>query len=433
MRLSLKLAIICALAAAFPLMIASVFIVRQISARINEKGIERLQAEERAAAGLYAERLAEMRAAAQTLADEIANRSLLGADSAAGTDNQARAKLQDLLSSERDQLSLDFLIVADPAGHVIARQNDSPKRDEMIAGQKVGEDALAAGARLQPASIAGSAVEGSEFLSRMWLNKAAKIEGSPLDQALVIEAAAPILNGGRFLGVVFVGQMLNNYYVARPGGANLQIPFVTEVRRDVYNDSDAGGALVALGDTIIASSLFMPGSGEPLLRGTKCNPDQGVEEISDGGHLYAVCWRPMKSLTNSRAGGIGTAVPIERLSGGLTETLAALAGAVIVALCVAALIGFSFGSILSRRLNTLTDAVSRMSVGELSNDVRERLKRSSSGSLLGRLPSFRGNGNDNGTDPAANSNNSDEIGRLAAQLEQMRESFRMAIERLRRR
>lgn len=73
--------------------------------------------------------------------------------------------------------------------------------------------------------------------------------------------------------------------------------------------------------------------------------------------------------------------------------------------------GFMFGRGLGARLEDLTQAASRWSLGELSTPARDR------DPLLSRwIPTelLR-----------------DEINQLAEQLDQMRESFRQAIERMR--
>ena len=77
------------------------------------------------------------------------------------------------------------------------------------------------------------------------------------------------------------------------------------------------------------------------------------------------------------------------------------------------LAGFLFGRALSMRIGELTDAVKRMSVGELSTVVQAQDPL-----LPGWMPIFIAQ---------------DELNRLAEQLDQMRESFRQAIERLRKR
>src|SRR5262245_9316016 len=128
MRLRIKLAGICALTATVPLIAISILIMRQASGAARQGRIEKLEAEARAAENIYEKRLIERRSAAQGLADEIAAKSLVetaetGRGAAAGP---ARARLQDLLTRSRDELGMDFLIVADSSGQVIARHNDAP-------------------------------------------------------------------------------------------------------------------------------------------------------------------------------------------------------------------------------------------------------------------------------------------------------------------
>src|SRR5262244_561075 len=144
MRLKIKLAAICAVTAALPLVAISILIARQAAAAARNGRMEKLQAESRAAESVYEKRLIEMHSAAQGLADEIAARSLLepaesGRNTASGA---ARARLQDFLATSRDALSLDFLIVSEADGRVVARHNDLPKPGETLVGSS-GKNPLA--------------------------------------------------------------------------------------------------------------------------------------------------------------------------------------------------------------------------------------------------------------------------------------------------
>ena len=441
MGLRLKLAIVCSLAVVIPLLMVSIFISRQVSSRLREKSIQRLQAQGNAALSLYDKRLAQIQSAAETLADEIGGKSLLGTDGSSAAQTQSRAKLQDLLSGERDRLSLDFLIVGDPGGQVIARQNDSPGPGEAVTApgkpNPIVDAVLAEGRRLDRTPVAACATEQAEFLSRMWLDKAAKVEGSQVDQALLIEVGAPIISSGQFLGIVFAGQMLNNYYVGRPGSGDLQTPLVTSIRHDLFSDSDDSGSVIAMGNTIIASSVFRNGAGEPILRGSKCDPSRRLETITEPILSYEVCWQPITSLEGGGIAAIGVAVPLDQLTDGSTTVLLVLLVTAMFGAALAAFAGFAFGEMLSSRLKVLTDAVTRMSVGELSTEVEDRPGPSGRNGLLSRLSviaTLRRNPNSSGDGrESAAPNGSDEIGILAEHLEQLRASFRMAIERLRRR
>jgi HAMP domain-containing protein len=413
MRLSYKLAAACAVVTAVPLSLASIGILRQVASHVRGLADEQLRSSSRAAESIYEKRLDEMSSAAQRLASEIALRAATKGGGAA-----ARAKLQDLLSRARDELSLDLLIVADPARRVIARHNDMPAAGESIANPVI-EKAISNGSRMQAFPVAGCNIESGELLARLWLDKAASVQrddGSTLNEALMIEAAAPIFSATEFVGVVLIGQMLNSYYYAHPGGNPLQTPLVTEIRQKLYPGlEDGAGALITLGNTIIASSVHDPSATGPLLNGRRCDPALSLEAVAIGSRSYRVAWQPLKSLDGSTIGAIGVAIPLSEVSSGLMAMHTKIVLINLLAALVAAISGFLFGRALSSRINALTKAVRSMSVGELSLTVQDRSER---GSSVRRsfIRLWR-----------------DEIDCLAEQLDQMRESFKQAIARLRRR
>jgi methyl-accepting chemotaxis protein len=84
-----------------------------------------------------------------------------------------------------------------------------------------------------------------------------------------------------------------------------------------------------------------------------------------------------------------------------------------IAVLLAGAGGFLYGRALGLRLEGLNEAVTRWSVGELSAPAKDRDPM-----MMRWLAGFTSR---------------DEISRLAANLEQMRESFRQAIDRMRRR
>jgi HAMP domain-containing protein len=75
--------------------------------------------------------------------------------------------------------------------------------------------------------------------------------------------------------------------------------------------------------------------------------------------------------------------------------------------------GLLFGRSLASRVNALSDSANRMSLGELSTPVRDPGEAEAKNGLATVMR--------------------DEISQLAEQIDQARESFRQAIERLRRR
>jgi HAMP domain-containing protein len=415
MRLSLKLAVLFALAAFIPLFLVSLFIITDASSRTRNQAYEHLRSDVRAVASLCDKRLIELRAAAQVLADDVANRALVSADNL-DKNNEALARLQDQLPRAQSDASLDFVIVADSLGRVIARHNDKPSAGETLLDQ-ADKNALAekviAGGNIP---VAACLVERGDRYTRLGLDRIAQVRlvnGTTLDQALMLEACAPIFSSGRFVGIVLIGQMLNTYYKARASSSPLQTPLVAEARQLlVHAGEDETGALISLEKAIVASSLptnnAREPSGGPSLIGTIRDTSKTEETLQQDESRYAVAWQPLKSLDGATIGAIGVA-RAEREMGGVASTTAILIGG--LASLLAAGIGFIFGRGMGARLEDLKDAAGRWSLGDLSTPARER-----DPFLAKWIPAeFL----------------SDEINQLAEQLDQMRESFRQAIERLR--
>jgi HAMP domain-containing protein len=418
MRLSEKLGAICAAAALIPLIIASLIVLPQISAYSRHQAIENLQGDARAAAGLFDKRLVELRGAAQKLADDIFNRALVGGEQPGGNAPPAWARLQDMLPRAQNDYGLDFVIIADAQGHIIARHNDRPAPGETLLGAEgknpIAEKVIAGGS--QP--IASAIVERGERLAQLGLDHRAQVQlagGSTVDEAMMLEAAAPIMSSGRFIGVALIGQMLNNDSRSRPGASSLQNSLVAEMRQTLYRNTDEdAGALIAVGPAIVASSIPVGTSGvdAPLVGLTRNSPP-GEDRIRQGERSYTIAWQPIKALDNTEIGAIGiarSAADLDAQKGAVRATLIVLA---LIMFALAGLGGFFYGRALAIRLDDLTQAANRWSVGELSTPAKDRDPMMSKW-----VPSFIAR---------------DEVSRLAAQLEQMRESFRQAIERLRKR
>jgi HAMP domain-containing protein len=420
MRLSLKLGALCAVAAFIPLVFVSLLILSQISTHSRNQTLEQLRSDARVAASLCDKRLAELRAAAQELAGEIANRALVSSDNLDRDNPAAWARLQDLLPRAQNDASLDFVIVTDPLGRVIARHNDKPQPGETLLGANDKNpiaEKLIAGGNLPAASCV---IETGERSARLGLDRIAQVrlsDGSTIDSALMLEAGAPIFSGGRFVGAVLIAQMLNTYYKPRTGGGPLQTPLIAEARQTLYRSGvEDAGAVIALGKAIVASSVPPDSTGAasgPMLAGTLHDTTSIEEKFQHAGRSYSIAWHSLKSIDGTTVGAIGVARPSTELEGAADS--AGTAGLLISAIAslLAGAVGFFFGRSLGARLDDLKDAAGRWSLGELSSPARD------SEPFLARwIPAkfLR-----------------DEVNHLAEQLDQMRESFRQAIERIRKR
>jgi HAMP domain-containing protein len=421
MRLSLKLGALCAAAAFLPLFITSLIILSEVSAHARQQALDQLRSDARAAGSLADKRLIEMRAASQALGDEIANRALVSSENLDRNNPAAWARLQDLLPRAQNENSLDFVIVTDPLGRVIARQNDRPAPGETLlaAGDHnpIAERVIAGG----NVPAASWVIERGERYTRLGLDRIAQVrlpDGSTIDEALMIEAGAPIFSSGRFVGVVLIGQMLNTYYKPRASSNTLQTPLVAEARQTLYrNREEDAGAVIALGAAIIASSVppdsaRESASGPPLI-GALHDTAKTEEALRNGARSYVVAWHPLKALDGTAIGAIGVARPARELEGEVNTLRTSTILIAAIATLAAGGAGFMFGRGLGARLDDLKQAASHWSLGELSTPARER------DPFLSRWirPEFL----------------RDEINELAEQLDQLRESFRQAIERIRKR
>jgi HAMP domain-containing protein len=417
MRLSYKLAVLAAFAALFPLLFISPLVLSKVSTHAREHALDQLRSDSRAAGSLYEKRVAQLRSVAQTLAVEIATRALVSIDSLDRNSAPAMARLQDMLPRTQSDASLDFIVVSDPLGRVIARHNDRPSPGEMLLSpgdaNPVAERVLT-GTSLP---VASCSIERGERYARLGLDRTAPVRlanGSLTDDALVIEACAPIFSGGRIAGAVLIGQMLNTYYKPRAVASSLQTPLVAEVRQTLARagEEDAG-ALIALGRVIVASSIPPIAEGGPALLGSVHDPEKVEEVLQQGERSYNVAWQPLKSLDGAAIGAIGVARPSRELEGSAGAVRATIFLIAAIAVVLAGAAGFVFGLSLGDRLNNLTDVASRWSLGELSAPARDGTP------LLSRWI------------PAEYLR--DEVNRLAQQLDQMRDSFRQAIERMKKR
>jgi methyl-accepting chemotaxis protein len=237
----------------------------------------------------------------------------------------------------------------------------------------------------------------------------------------MIEAGAPIFSGGRFAGVVLIGQMLNTYFKPRTRAASglgsLQTPLIAEIRQTLARSVDEdSGALVALGTAVIASSVPPPSdasTSSPPLAGASHDPSRTEETLKHGERSYNVAWQPIKTLDGSGIGAVGVARTSSELEGAASSARTAMLVIALLATATAGVGGFLFGRSIGARLDEIAEAASRWSVGDLSATA------SSAEPLLAKwIPAdlLR-----------------DELNRVTEQLDETRESFRQAIERVRKR
>jgi methyl-accepting chemotaxis protein len=195
----------------------------------------------------------------------------------------------------------------------------------------------------------------------------------------------------------------------------LQTPLVAEARQILVHDGEKEvGAVISLDKAIVASSVPSSNTrepaGGPALVGAIRDAAKTEESIRNDENRYVVAWQPLKALDGSQIGAIGVARSEAEMEGA-TGIIAILIGGIATLLAAAA--GFIFGRAIGARLEDLKEAAGRWSLGDLSTPARDREP------ILAKwVPTeFL----------------KDEVNQLAEQLDQMRETFRQALERMRKR
>lgn len=332
----------------------------------------------------------------------------------AGFQSAAGKDLEAAWHSVRDRYQLDFYLLADAQGKVLARQNGIPQQEERINGNALVE-AIQTQSRTERttsapfAALSSSNIESEAFLKTVGLDQTARIKPkvagreSAMKDALTMEGCAPILSGpSTLLGIVLAGRVINN----AKGGNSV----TGDVRNLVFSSAEHAGAppwgISLLAKNTIVSSTFTDGSSGDLV-GALASVSLGdavttrSENFAGGG--YVSTFVPIKhTLTSLTVGHIAASVREDRLLSLVNQiglnTLLALGVVCVILVIVLSLLAGGW----SRGIRTVTSTAEKISLGELNH-------------------------------PFPGVNGANELMELSESLEKMRVSVKQAIERLRRR
>lgn len=414
--------------------VVSMAVPRWISPLIPGMASSETPADRSVSAALIAHRLYtaqqdRMRLAAQELASVVYARGLVerlqrpevlvqsspaagaaseGFQSAAGKDLAAAWQ------AVRERYKLDFFVLADAQGKVLARQNGLPVQEERVNNNAL-VDAIQLQARADksPATpfvvLSSSNIEPEAFLTSVGLEEMARVTSrvagreSTLKDALVMEGCAPILSSpSTLLGIVLTGQVLNK----SKGGNSV----AGDIRNLVFSSAEQAGAppwgisLLAK-NTVVSSTLANGNSGEAIGTVMQFPPGDVVttRPYQFAGAGYATTFVPIKhTLTRQTVGHIAASVREDRVLSlvnqvGLNTLLALAVVCVILMVTLLLMVGG-----WSRGIRTVTTTAEKIGLGELNH-------------------------------PFATTNGANELTELSESLEKMRVSVKQAIERLRRR
>ena len=420
-----KLIIFALLAIALPLGASALFIYMQLSSFTNQRSEERIKSDARVAKSIFDKRQENLRAAAQSIAQTVASgrgaRAAAPAPAAGAPAAGAPAApaqptgraTQDLLRAQLETNKVSFVALLDQKGKVVAQHNGNAVGDgNYFANNAYFRTVANAAERGAPETASGVASEPATVLDAMGLKDRASVKG--YEQGLFLEAAAPVLSGDSFQGVVLVGQLVNNDNVVE---SDKQQSIVNEIKETLYRDSnirDAAGVIIAASEgannTIISTNLsagqqggVATGEKVQVSGGTYAEPS--FNEAQFGSTSYYTSFVPVERVEQqggaATVGRIGVAIKQDWFTAIVRQVQLTVLIVSLVALVVAIAGAVVAAQRLTRPIEELTEAANRISLGELDVPI---------GVSTG-----------------------DEIGTLGESLDRMRISLKQAIERLRKR
>jgi len=412
-----KLIIFAVVAIIVPLGLAALVILYQLSQFTDERSVERIQSDARVSQSIFAKRQENLRSAAQSTAQAVLGRGLVGAAAPAPAPAPAPGarpaeqpaapssrSLQDFLEAQRKGADVSFVVLLDPRGKVIGQHNSPPVGD----GNYFKDNPLFTDVNNQPQEgpRATPHLEEAAVVEALGLTDRSTVRG--VDKGLFIEAAAPVLSGDTVRGVILLGQLVNNDVSADTSGKQ---SIVNEIKDSLYpNLREDAAAIVTLGDVIVSTNL--PGSEKGGTAagaratgnvGTIQTPSVNEQEFPAG--EYVTSFVPVNEVTKGAGtreiGRIGVAIRQSWFTAIISRVRWTIIIVTLVALIVAIVAAVAAAAQLTKPIVELTEAANRISLGELDVPITVASK--------------------------------DEIGTLGEALDRMRISLKQAIERLRKR
>ena len=331
--------------------------IRFIETRVVTEAQNRVAESLMAAGELYGSELHSVQQVTRLTADRIFLKDALRG----GPAGRAGAVLGGVLRQER----LDILLVTDAAGRVVwhpanpSRVGDDRTSDPLLKAVLTRRESVAA---TQLLSVGDLRRECPGLVVR---------DVGPDSAAMMLAAAAPIVEAGRLLGAVYAAVLLN-------GRAEL----VDRIKHGVFEDAEykgrpVGAATLFLHDLRIATNV-LNAEGARIL-GTRAEPDVYREVVVEGrrwvaGTLagterYIAAYRPLQDIEGANVGMLGVGLleapylDLKRRSTLLFLAIA-LTGTVLT-------VGLSYGLAqwLSVPLRDLVAASHRLAHGDLSARV----------------------------------------------------------------
>lgn len=400
--------IFSALLVFIPLLFSALIIGYIVKSNIDDQSAQSMEKDARVAEQLYKNRELAIVQIVQNSAQTISAQGLVdlaqGPGDASGPTlrikGEASQRLNNLLTSAQQAGNIDFIIVTDSKGNIVARQAEGDASGALGENPLVvsTQNAVTAGRTIAQSSSVKESAEKVNLLGGEKLAKQVEIkaEGRVISDGLVLEAAAPITNNnGKLLGIVIAGLLVNNAPQDRSIIEDIKNKLYPSLRGD-------SGVSITLNDLIVCSNMPIQQNGAIGKRtsvATSDVPKATAETFNE--EIYKSAYVPIKDISNQVIGRIGVQVKQSWFNGVLNKVLLIILLIVLVFLLGA--IGFAIYAAqkLTNPIIELTEASNNISLGKLDESIQIK--------------------------------SDDEIGQLAEALERMRISLKQALDRLQKR
>ncbi len=188
---------------------------------------------------------------------------------------------------------------------------------------------------------------------------------------MAIGAASPIFRGGKLIGILYGGQMLN--------GSNAFVDAVRDAvfQNDVHEGRSVGVATIFLGDTRISSNLLNPDGKRAL--GTRA-PEQVRASVLGRGQRwtdrafvandwYLTAYEPINDIFGDRVGMLATAVLEAKYRDVQKKALIPFLLITVAGMLVAISMGIFLSNRIMRPIRSLISASTEVSNGNFSPEI----------------------------------------------------------------
>jgi len=319
---------------------------------------------------VYDDRLSDIEAVTQLLASETTAARFIATGDNAG--------LARFLSDRSGVWNLDMLTVTDARGRVLARGHGSKAGDDLSADQVISRVIRSRHAVAGTSVLSGErlAMESPALAARANLvlrqtPRARPSERNRLTDGMVLNAGAPIVRGGRLVGVLYGAALLN--------GDTQMVDRVKETAYggETWNGREIGTATIFQDDVRIATNV-MDSSGRRAI-GTRVSAEVYQRVVLEGGRWvarafvvddwYITAYGPIQDLDGNTVGILYVGVLASGFDAMRERTVLTFAGVSIAGMILALIIASVLSTGILRPLRTLRLASQDIAAGNLDTRV----------------------------------------------------------------